>query len=268
MLKIKLLLICLFSCIGVYAQKIKQFKTVKDDTLYVSYINPFKAPIEIKMSIKDSMKGKIKAKSYGLMYPNDTIFNVMCIPMKIVKDTAKIEGKKYINFSGQYGDPKSKPNLKYRYTLPWTKGKKYKIIQGFNGRFSHSAKHSKYAYDFSTQIGDTIVAARNGVVIFTKDDSKERGGREAMSKANKIIVYHDDGTFGHYVHLDYKGVLIKVGDSIKAQQAIGISGFTGFTTTPHLHFVVMKYGSEAIPIYFIDYPKKPLRQGKYYRRKL
>jgi len=251
-----------------FSQKIKQFKIVKDDTLYVNYINPFQAPIEVKISALDSLKGQIKVNEYAVMHPNDTLINAMRIPMRMVKDTAKITAKDYIDFKGQYGDPNSKPNLKYLYTLPWQKGRKYKIIQGFNGKFSHSAKHSKYAYDFSTHVGDTIIAAREGIVIFTKDNSKERGGREAMDKANKIIVYHDDGTFGHYVHLDYKGLLVKNGDSIEAGQPIGISGFTGFTTIPHLHFVVMKFGSEAIPIYFKDYPKKPLKQGKYYRRKL
>lgn len=251
-----------------YAQRIEQFKVIKNDTLYISYINPFKAPIELKISAKDSLKDLIRVKEYAILRPNDTVRNIMALPLKIVKDTASISSKDYINFSGQFGEPNLKPDLDYLYTLPWLKGRKYKIIQGFNGKFSHSSKHSKYAYDFSTQIGDTIIAARPGVVIFTKDDSKERGGREAMGKANKIIVYHSDGTFGHYVHLDYNGLLVKNGDSVKVGQAIGISGFTGFTTTPHLHFVVMKYGSESIPIYFKDYPKKPLRKNKYYRRRL
>lgn len=267
-MKIKWLLVLLAFLDNSYSQTIKQYKEVNNDTLYVSYINPFKAPIEIKMSPKDSLKTTIKVQDYAVLYPNDTLFNALRIPMKIVKDTSDFSGRDYSNFSGQYGDPNSKPNLDYLYTLPWKKGKKYKIIQGFNGKFSHRGKHSKYAYDFSTQVGDTILAARDGVVIFTKDDSKERGGREAMGKANKIVVYHEDGTFGHYVHLDYKGLLIKNGDTVKAGEPIGISGFTGFTTTPHLHFVVMKYGNEAIPIYFKDYPKKPLKQNKYYRRKL
>ncbi|WP_353779303.1 peptidoglycan DD-metalloendopeptidase family protein [Winogradskyella sp. 3972H.M.0a.05] len=258
----------LFACQLSFGQTIKTHKVIEDDTLYVSYINPFAAPIEVKISIKDSLKDQMKAKSYAVLYPNDTLKNGMSLPLKIIKDTANISSNDYIDFNGKFGDPNLEPDLKHLYTLPYQKGRKYKIIQGFKGKFSHSSKHSKYAYDFSTQIGDTIVAARDGVVIFTKDNSKERGGREAMGKANKIIVYHDDGTFAHYVHLDYKGLLVKTGDTVKTGQNIGISGYTGFTTTPHLHFVVMKYGSEAIPIYFKDYPRKPLKQGKHYRRRL
>ena len=251
-----------------YAQSIEHIKVYKNDSLYISYINPFLSPIEFKFKVKDSLKGKLKVKDYMLLQAKDTATNIFVIPKHMIVDTSKVNTKDYAKISGQFGSPNHKPNLEHIYTLPFPKKSKYKIIQGFGGKFSHSSKHSKYAIDFSTQIGDTITAARDGIVIFTKDDSQEQGGREAMNKANKIIVMHDDGTYAHYVHLDYKGLLVSVGDSISVGQAIGISGYTGFTTTPHLHFVVMKYGSEAIPIYFKGYEGKKLKQGKRYKRNL
>ena len=155
----------------------------------------------------------------------------------------------------------------YEYALPFPRGKTYKIIQGFGGRFSHNKPHSKYAIDFSLQVGDTITAAREGIVVFTKEDSKEYGGRSFMNKGNKIIIMHNDGTYGNYVHLDYDGAIVEVGDKVKRGQPIGISGMTGFTTTPHLHFVVIKDRGLAIPVYFEGYRKKKLKQGKRYMRK-
>ncbi|WP_179346310.1 M23 family metallopeptidase [Winogradskyella ursingii] len=157
----------------------------------------------------------------------------------------------------------------YIYTLPFPINKKYKIIQSFGDRFSHNLEHSKYALDIGTQIGDTITAARKGKVFYIKGDSKEHcRTRKCMNKANKILVIHDDGTIANYVHLDFNGVLVNVGDEIEVNQPIGISGMTGFTTTPHLHFVVHKYGGISIPFYFKGFEGKKLKKGKYYRRKL
>ena len=77
----------------------------------------------------------------------------------------------------------------------------------------------------------------------------ERGGKAFRNKANQVSVYHDDGTIAYYVHLDKDGALVDVGDFVESGQPIGIAGFTGYTTTPHLHFVVRNF-REAIPIQF------------------
>ena len=105
------------------------------------------------------------------------------------------------------------------------------------------------AIDFEMPIGDTIVAARGGYVAYTVSHFKERGGKDFTDKANKIIIVHDDGTGANYVHLDTNGVLVNVNDYVTAGQPIGISGFTGHTTKPHLHFVVRNL-NESIPIQF------------------
>ena len=55
-----------------------------------------------------------------------------------------------------------------------------------------------------------------------------------------IAIYHtQSGLYTQYVHLNHKGVLVKLGDYVKKGQPIGISGMTGFTTIEHLHFNVI-----------------------------
>ena len=72
--------------------------------------------------------------------------------------------------------------------------------------------------------------------------------------ANSILVQHADGTIGVYLHLQKGGNKVKVGDRVKAGEPIGLSGNTGFSSGPHLHFAVftLKNGAErmTIPVKF------------------
>jgi len=43
---------------------------------------------------------------------------------------------------------------------------------------------------------------------------------------------------GLYAHLRPEGVLVRVGQRVRQGQQIGLSGNTGFTSGPHLHFAV------------------------------
>ena len=87
------------------------------------------------------------------------------------------------------GDPeKINPNTDYLYRLPFKKGKKYKVTQGFNGKFSHYGSISQYAIDFKLEIGEPVYAAREGMVVKTQSHFTEHGGREYLHKANRIII--------------------------------------------------------------------------------
>lgn len=123
----------------------------------------------------------------------------------------------------------------YIYELPFKEGERYKVVQGYGGRFSHK---NKAALDFGMPVGTPIYAAREGVIYSTKDDSNEGGPFAKYGrKANYIIIKHSDGSFGCYWHLQKKGVVIKKGKVSKGQ-LIGYSGSTGFVLRPHLHFAV------------------------------
>ena len=248
------------------AQKINAIKTIKHDTITIDLVNPYLSSVEFTLTTKNKNL-PIKYKDRVIIKANDTCFNVLQLPASIIKDTSKVNINEYVGIRGTFGDPYTvKPNKEFLYELPYPKGKRYKIIQSFGGRFSHNLEHSKYAIDFGLQIGDTITAARSGIVILVKEDSKTHGKtRDYIDYANKIKILHDDGTIADYVHLDFNGALVKVGDQVKTGQPIGISGLTGFTTLPHLHFVVYKEQSVAIPIFFKKHKGKVLKKGKFYQ---
>ena len=128
--------------------------------------------------------------------------------------------------------------------------KEYKIVQGFNGKFSHSSTYSKYAIDFSLKIGDTITSVDDGYVVGLIEKYKEFGTSKKWKendRSNYITIYHPhSGLYSQYVHLNYNGGIIELGDYVEKGQPIGISGMTGYTTIEHLHFNVKiptdKYG--------------------------
>jgi murein DD-endopeptidase MepM/ murein hydrolase activator NlpD len=136
-----------------------------------------------------------------------------------------------------YSTSVTKNTDNYQYQLPFDKGDKHRVVQGYGGLFSHS--HIA-ALDFEMPIGTAICAARAGLIFSYKDDSDEGGPfSEYKNKANYIIIKHDDGSFGCYWHLKKNGVLIKSGRVAVGQQ-IGFSGATGQVLQPHLHFSVKR----------------------------
>lgn len=136
-----------------------------------------------------------------------------------------------------YSTSVTKNTDNYEYQLPFAKGDRHRVVQGYGGLFSHS--HIA-ALDFEMPIGTSIYAAREGVIFSYKDDSDEGGPfSKYKNEANYIIIKHDNGSFGCYWHLKKNGVLVKSGRVTVGQQ-IGFSGATGLVLRAHLHFSVKR----------------------------
>ncbi len=128
----------------------------------------------------------------------------------------------------------------YVYELPYLPGYKYKVTQGYNGKFSHTGAN-QYATDWQMPEGPLVLAARGGLVIRVKDDSNKGGSSMDYDRYNNyVLIRHDDGTLAHYCHLQKGGCLVKPGQNVAAGDAIAHSGNTGFSSGPHLHFCVFK----------------------------
>ncbi|WP_218599604.1 M23 family metallopeptidase [Polaribacter sp. NJDZ03] len=126
----------------------------------------------------------------------------------------------------------------YIYNLPFKKGKKFKVSQGYNGTITHQKKN---ALDFLMPIGTDIYAAREGVVIKVVDhNTKTCVTKGCLEFNNYILIYHLDGTFSDYVHIDTNSASVKPGDKVAKGQLIAKSGNIGWSTGPHLHFEVFK----------------------------
>ena len=156
------------------------------------------------------------------------------------------------------------------YRLPYETGKSYYVLQGYGARMSHTGPE-QYTVDFNMREGTPVHAARGGIVARTEGSHSKGCWRSGCGKyANYIVILHDDWTTGEYYHLQKHGVLVEVGDRVVAGQQIGLSGNTGNTTMPHLHFGVYRatpWGKfQSIPVQFnsADGPvRKPRSGGRY-----
>jgi len=242
------------------------------DTIHFSIKNNMLSPIFFIMKPKKNIPKAVVYERNLLFEPSQKIKSAIKVPRNILAhDSALVNMNSYFKFKIGFGDPSTvKPNKDYIYLLPYKRYKK--LIQGNFGNFSHNHISSYHAFDFGTKIGDTIYAAREGKVVMIKEDSKKYGRTRKFAKyANFITIQHDDGTTASYYHLRFNGVLVENGSLVERGQAIGISGMTGFTTTPHLHFVVHKSteekGNVSIPVEFDGYIGRKFRKGKRYKRR-
>jgi murein DD-endopeptidase MepM/ murein hydrolase activator NlpD len=153
----------------------------------------------------------------------------------------------------------------YMYWLPFQKGHSYLFVQGANSRYSHKGELS---YDFKMKKGSEVCAARSGVVKDSRGDSNKGGLHpHNISEGNFVIVQHDDGSEAWYWHLEQNGALVKKGDSVVKGQVIGLSGNTGYTAFPHLHFQVFDAAGRNILVRFCTRKRNPyLRPGRWYKR--
>lgn len=116
---------------------------------------------------------------------------------------------------------------------------KHKVTQGWQGRFSHNGPKSRYAIDVSMPEGTPILAVKDGKIIDMKMNSTLGGPNPKYRPyANYIRIAHDDGVMSLYVHLRGNTEQFKIGDRVKQGDVIAFSGNTGYTTGPHLHFVM------------------------------
>lgn len=177
-------------------------------------------------------------KNCNLKYKQDTKFlvpaNVKRFP---INEITILKG--YASYSFKYNYWKGNQlnavhNNDYVYAFPCDE--KFNVIQGYHGSYSHTTSK---ALDFKMPVGSNIYAARDGIVLQLKEDSNTNCRTPACyHQANFIFILHEDGSIANYAHLKQNGVLVNIGDPIKKGQIIGLSGNTGWSGTPHLHFEV------------------------------
>ena len=63
---------------------------------------------------------------------------------------------------------------------------------------------------------------------------------------NYVIIKHYNGYQTMYAHLSK--ALAKTGTTVEQGEKIGLVGSTGYSTGPHLHFMVFKNGSHIDPM--------------------
>jgi murein DD-endopeptidase MepM/ murein hydrolase activator NlpD len=161
------------------------------------------------------------------------------------------------------------------YILPFIPGETYPLVQGNceseTDPWTHFGK-LRFAYDFGMPIGTRIIAVKSGTVVFVRDHFTDEDHQK--DQGNAVVLIQEDGALALYAHITYRGAAVKVGQPVKQGEVIALSGNSGESPMPHLHFQVNECGDfincSSIPVAFnnaIPHTNR-LEKGKEYRAAL
>jgi len=116
------------------------------DSLNFKFENPLHCPLRISAKTSNSEIQGIIDKHFPVTIEpkQDTIISFLA---EAYKEEFPID------FSAMIGNPKDSVT-KREITLPFREGHEYRIIQAYNGSYSHNSEYSKYAIDFNLKEGD------------------------------------------------------------------------------------------------------------------
>jgi len=144
-----------------------------------------------------------------------------------------------MSYQTMIGAPVERLPAEVDYYPPFPLGEKFVISQGFDNDQTHNKPPNQYAVDIVMPVGTPILAARAGKVIDMEDDFHGAGQSDRyLARSNQVRILHDDGTMAVYAHLQPNSLRIRPGAKVSRGQWIASSGNTGFSSGPHLHFVI------------------------------
>lgn len=118
-----------------------------------------------------------------------------------------------------------------------------RISCGFGPRRSPTAGASTYhkGIDIAVPTGTAVRASKAGKVVTATYSS---------SAGNYVALYHGGGVYTYYMHCS--SLSVSVGDQVAQGQTIALSGSTGISTGPHLHFAVNIGGQYVNPMNYVS----------------
>lgn len=126
------------------------------------------------------------------------------------------------------------------YIKPITGGR---FTSGFGRRNRPTRGASSYhrGVDWATPVGTTVRASSSGVVA-----------KAGWGSGYGYVVYinHPDGKQTRYGHLSR--VLVRAGQSVSQGDKIALSGNTGVSTGPHIHFEILVNGVQVNPLEYLN----------------
>ena len=137
------------------------------------------------------------------------------------------------------------------------KGYRYPHIGRITSRYGMRHRRPHNGIDIALKVGDTICAAFDGRVRFSKATDTGYG--------TLVIIRHDNGLETYHGHLSAR--LVEEGDRVVAGQPIALGGNSGRSTGPHLHFETRYYGQSFDPERLINFKTGELRRDFFLLKK-
>jgi hypothetical protein len=160
-------------------------------------------------------------------------------------------------FTWVFGCVNTKPKA-ITYLLPVASGKATRIDTLFNISETYLGKESPenwLSYALSALPGDTVFAARRGIVIEVKEDetTSTKEGISYSRAHNFVVLEHEDCTRGRYELFANDMVFPALGDQVEAGDPLGtIADGSNYVNGSHLRFSV----------YYSEITNQLLREGR------
>ena len=219
--------------------------------LYAS--NEFYSPVEVVLALDILEDIKLPPPGQSMRWVLPPRSETELLQLDAIDDLAA----PYISYRFIYlhGDPNAVHTVDQPYRAPFAIANSFMVTQTFPIGITHVTADSYYAIDLAMPIGTDIYAARGGKVVEVASTNYRAGPdpQEEGASANLVRILHDDGTFAVYAHLNWNTIRVKPGDDVERGEYIADSGNTGFSTGPHLHFVVLANRGlrhESLPVVF------------------
>lgn len=114
---------------------------------------------------------------------------------------------------------------------------------GYRNKPTDGASTYHKGIDISVPVGTAVLAARTGTVVTAA---------YSASAGNYIALYHGNGAYSYYMHCS--SLSVGVGEKVSAGQQVALSGNTGISTGPHLHFAIYANGAYVNPLDYVSQP--------------
>ncbi len=176
-----------------------------------------------------------------LQEPSAGHHNVMAMITYLNNDQEKVEYlKEEVTYEAVAKIVERGTKIPPTYIKPISGGR---LSSGFGYRKAPRAGATSYhkGVDWATATGTPVYASSGGVV------AKAGWGR---GYGNVVFIDHPDGRQTRYAHLSK--VLVSVGQSVSQGQRIALSGNTGVSTGPHVHFEILIGGSQVNPLNYLN----------------
>ncbi len=138
-------------------------------------------------------------------------------------------------------------NKDFTYLLPISPGKDAQVYEMSPDKIKDSSARTSdsaywYVLRFKMKLGDTIYAARKGIVNIVSDQNGANdAGQTSIGTENFIEIVHADCSFARYGILKKNNAFVKPGQLVKAGQPIGLIGGDSYGRGSDLRFSVYYY---------------------------
>ncbi len=157
--------------------------------------------------------------------------------LKAIEDEEEAIQKEIIKKNAELAEQMKQQATVGGYIWPVTTSKR--ITSDYGGRntgIAGASTNHKGVDIGGVYYNSKVLAAKDGVVITSKYVS---------SYGNYVVISHGNGNTTLYAHMSSRSV--KEGDKVKQGQVIGITGSTGISSGPHLHYEIVENGKRVDP---------------------